>query len=48
MIKNKRILLAHTDYILGEPVTEVLERLLELRDKNNKGHFRVKVFLNKP
>ena len=48
MLTNKRILLARTDYILIEPVTEVLEPLLELRDKNDKAHFKVIVFLDKP
>ena len=47
-LSNKRVLLAHTDYILGEPDTEVLECLLELRDRNDRGHFKVIVFLDKP
>ena len=34
--------------MLGEPITDVLEQILDLRDKNNRSHFRVIVFLDKP
>ena len=47
-LKNKGLLLIHVDYMLGEPITEVLEQILKLRDKKDKSHFKAIVFLDKP
>ena len=48
VLKNKEILPIHVDYMIGEPITDVLDRTLALRDKNDRNHFRLIVFLDKP
>ena len=48
VLKNTGILPIHVDYIIGEPITDVLDRTLALRDKSDRGHFRLMVFLDKP